>query len=249
VTSRLLAAGFLLMLLAAPLCGAAEAQATDDQIKAEVKRELARFDRAASKLTVDVHGGVVMLSGDAPTLWIKAESIRRALKVNGVKSLEAQVTVPKAENDAALSKEVIDRVRHYDLYTVYDNIQGRIRNGAVVLEGQVTEEKKSDDLAERVEKVKGVQSLDNRLVVLPASQSDNRLRVAIANAIYRDQAFENYSMVDPPVHVIVNNGHVTLVGFVRNPIEKIKAESIARSAYGVLALENKIELVGPTAAK
>jgi osmotically-inducible protein OsmY len=246
VTTRVLAAGFVLMALVAPPSGAAGAQAiSDDQIKTEVRRELSRFDRAASKLTVDVHQGVVMLSGDAPTLWIKAESIRRALKVNGVKSLEAQVTVPKAENDAALTKEVIDRVRHYDLYTVYDNIQGRIRNGAVVLEGQVTEPKKSDDLAERVEKIKGVQSLDNRLEVLPASQSDNRLRVAIANAIYRDQSFENYSMVDPPVHVIVNNGHVTLIGFVRNPIEKIKAESIARSAFGVLALENKIELVGP----
>ena len=52
-------------------------------------------------------------------------------------------------------------------------------------------------------------------------------------AIYRDEAFQNYSMVDPPVHVIVNNGHVTLVGFVRSQIERIKAESIARMMNGV----------------
>jgi osmotically-inducible protein OsmY len=50
-------------------------------------------------------------------------------------------------------------------------------------------------------------------------------------------------MVDPPVHVIVNNGHVTLVGYVRWPAERIKAESIARTAFGVLALENKVQVV------
>jgi osmotically-inducible protein OsmY len=80
---------------------------------------------------------------------------------------------------------------------------------------------------------------------LPASQNDDRLRVTIATAIYRDEAFQNYSMVDPPVHVIVNNGHVTLVGFVRSQIERIKAQSIASMMTGVLAVENKVQLVGP----
>ncbi len=76
------------------------------------------------------------------------------------------------------------------------------------------------------------------------SQSDDRLRVAIVNAIYRDPAFENYSRVDPPIRVIVNNGHVTLVGFVRSQIEAIKAESAARGVFGVLAFENKVQVAG-----
>jgi osmotically-inducible protein OsmY len=78
--------------------------------------------------------------------------------------------------------------------------------------------------------------------VLPESQSDDRLRVTIANAIYRDDAFINYSMVDPPIHVIVNRGHVTLTGFVRAEMERFKAESIARSVSGVLAFENKVQI-------
>ena len=88
-----------------------------------------------------------------------------------------------------------------------------------MLAGAVTETRKSADIVERIAKVKGVQAIDNRLVILPASESDDRLRVVIATAIYRDEAFTHYSMVDPPVHVIVNNGHVTLVGFVRSQIE------------------------------
>jgi len=235
----------LLALVAFVAAGPAASAAgpADSQIKAEVGRQLARLDSSAARLTVDVVDGVVKLSGDISTLWLKEEAVRRVLKVEGVKSLEATVTIPKAENDQALVRAVADRIRHYDLYSVYDNIEGRVRNGAVRLDGAVTEEKKSADLYERVAKVKGVQSLDNRLEVLPASKADDNLRVAIATAIYRDQAFLNYSMVDPPVHVIVNNGHVTLIGFVRSQTESIKAESIARSAFGVLALENKIQVV------
>jgi osmotically-inducible protein OsmY len=217
---------------------------SDSQIKAEVQRQLARLDRSAERLSVDVRNGVVMLSGEAGTLWIKEEAVRRSLKVDGVKSLEADVTIPRAENDAALSREVAKRIRDYDLYTVYDNLEGRVRDGRVLLEGAVTEDKKSADLIERIAKVKGVQAIDNRVVVLPASESDDRLRVMIATAIYRDEAFTHYSMVDPPVHVIVNNGHVQLVGYVRSQIESIKAESIARSAFGVLALENRVQVTG-----
>jgi osmotically-inducible protein OsmY len=70
------------------------------------------------------------------------------------------------------------------------------------------------------------------------------LRVAIANAIYSDPAFDNYSRVDPPIRVIVNNGHVTLVGYVRSQIELIKAESAARGVFGVLAFDSKVQLIG-----
>jgi osmotically-inducible protein OsmY len=217
---------------------------SDSQINAEVHRQLARLDRVAAHLTVDVRNGVVMLSGDVATLWIKEEAIRRSLKIDGVQSLEADLVIPRAENDAALGREVAKRIREYDRYTVYDSLEGRVRDGRVLLAGAVTEDKKSADIVERIAKVRGVQAIDNRLVILPASESDDRLRVVIATAIYRDEAFTNYSMVDPPVHVIVNNGHVQLVGFVRSQIELIKAESIARSVFGVLAVENRVQLTG-----
>jgi osmotically-inducible protein OsmY len=186
---------------------------------------------------------VVHLSGDIGTLWIKQEAIKRALKVPGVRSLEAEVAIPAAENDQALVREVGDRIRKYDLYSAFDHIEGRVRNGAVRLDGAVTEPKKEDDILERVAKVKGVQAIENHLEVLPESQTDKNLRSSIFRRIYSDEAFENYSMVDPPVHIIVNNGHVTLIGYVRSDIERIKAESIARSTFGVLALDNKIQLI------
>jgi osmotically-inducible protein OsmY len=228
---------------------ATAAAPADGQIKADVQRQLSKVDASASRLTIDVRDGVVTLSGGVATLWVKQEAVKRVLKVDGVRSLMADLMIAKAENDATLLREIGDAIRHYDLYTVYDNIEGRVRNGTVRLEGAVTEPKKSSDILERVAKVRGVQAIDNAIAVLPASQNDDRLRVTIATAIYRDEAFQNYSMVDPPVHVIVNNGHVTLVGFVRSQIERIKAESIARMMNGVLAVDNKVQLVGPAAGR
>jgi hyperosmotically inducible protein len=214
----------------------------DSQIKADVQQRLKGLDLGPSRLTVDVQDGVVTLSGSVPTLWLKDEAVSRARKASHVKSLVADLTIPKAESDLVLAREVSDRIRHYDLYTVYDTVDGFVRNGGVRLAGAVTEPKKASDILERIAKIHGVQSIDNQVEVLPTSQSDDRLRVRIATAIYSDQAFENYSRVDPPIRVIVNNGHVTLVGVVRAEVDRFKAESLTRMIPGVLAFENKVQV-------
>lgn len=216
----------------------------DRQIRADVQRKLAGLE---SQVTVNVQDGVVTLSGMVPSLWAKEEAIRRALTAGHIQSLASDLTIAKAENDAKLAQQVGERIRKYDRYSIFDNIDGRVNNGVVSLTGALTAPEKATDILERVAKVRGVQGINNKIEVLPASQSDDRLRVAIVDAIYRDPAFENYSRVDPPIRVIVNNGHVTLVGFVRSQIEVIKAESATRAVFGVLAFENKVQI--PSKAK
>jgi osmotically-inducible protein OsmY len=93
-----------------------------------------------------------------------------------------------------------------------------------------------------VAKVRGVQAIENKVTVLPANRNDDQLRVAIANAIYRNPEFENYSRVNPPIHVIVNNGYVTLTGVVRSDLEKIKAHESAASVFGILKIDDRVRL-------
>ena len=66
------------------------------------------------------------------------------------------------------------------------------------------------------------------LTVLPVSSSDDRIRTVIATQIYRDPLFVNYSRVNPPIHVIVEHGHVTLIGIVGSQVDRQKAEAVAR---------------------
>jgi len=215
----------------------------DADIRSAVMKQISSLDYGGQRPTVAVSGGVIRLSGTVYSLWLKEETINRALKVPGRTSLESDLMIVKAESDAKLAAEVIKRISGFDrLSPVYDDIQGGVKNGIVHLQGAMTDEKNLGDLIERVAKVRGVQAIDNKVAVLPANRSDDQLRVAIANAIYRNPEFDNYSRVNPPIHVIVNNGYVTLTGIVRTDLEKIKAHESAASIFGIIKLDDRVKL-------
>jgi len=218
----------------------AGADVSDAELTRTIQKQISNLDYGSRRPVVSVADGVVTITGTVNTLWLKEETINRVLKAGGVKQLVSELTIPKAESDEKLAMEVIDKIQHYDRFEVVDDFQGSVKNGVVYLRGAVTEEKKLDDVLERVAKVRGVQAIDNKVTVLPESKDDDRLRSAIVNAIYSLTDFERYSLANPPIHVIVNRGHVTLVGAVRSEIEKRKAYEAARFVFGILALEDRV---------
>jgi len=232
----------LLVVLILAAAAPARAAASDAELTRNIQRQLSNLDYGSRRPIVTVKEGVVTVNGVVASLWLKEETINRALKVEGIASLVAELTIARAESDDKLAEQVVDKVRHYDLFTVYDDFQGRVRNGIVYIGGAVTEPKKLNDIVERIAKIKGVQAIDNKVTVLPANQSDDRLRVMIANAIYQLPEFERYSMADPPVHIIVDKGRVTLIGILRADIEKRKALEAARFVEGSLSVDDKIQL-------
>ena len=137
-------------------------------------------------------------------------------------------------------RSVQRQVLSYPQFTVFDSVNAQIKDGVVTLTGKVTTELKRKELEQRVSKVQGITSVHNLLEVLPASRSDDELRRAIANAIYGHSAFSNYAtQVNPPIHIIVDRGHVTLDGVVLNEVDRAIARSIAS---GFLAFSVKNEL-------
>jgi osmotically-inducible protein OsmY len=72
---------------------------------------------------------------------------------------------------------------------------------------------------------------------------DDQIRYAAAVRIYNDSLFWNYAIqVNPPIHVVVKLGRVTLTGVVMSEVERRKAEQIARGIFGVLSVENQLRL-------
>jgi len=124
-------------------------------------------------------------------------------------------------NDTQIAQKVIHEIRMYPRYTVWDNVAVRVREGDVELTGQVSQPFKKADLGRLAQRVPGVRSVTNAVEVLPTSPFDDRLRLQVARAIYRDPMFSRYAMqAIPPIHIIVDNGHVTLEGVVNNEMEK-----------------------------
>ncbi len=218
----------------------ARADVSDAELTRNIQKQLSGLDYGSQRPAVSVSSGVVTITGTVASLWLKEETINRTLKVAGIGQLVSELMIAKAESDDKLARDVADKIQHYDLFTVYDDFQGSVKDGVVHLRGAVTEDKKLNDVVERVAKIRGVQAIDDKVIVLPANQDDDRLRLAIAKAIYSLPDFERYSMANPPIHVIVNRGHVTLVGVVRAELEKRKAHEAARFVNGVLALDDRV---------
>ena len=146
-------------------------------------------------------------------------------------------------DDQMIANEVSRRVRQYVFYTIYDDVEGSVHDGVVTLTGKVTMPHKASDIGDLVARVPGVREVDNKISTLPVSTFDDQLRVTIASQIYRDPLFWNYAIqVNPPIHVVVENGHVTLTGVVNSEVERRKAETVARTTFGVFSVDNRLRL-------
>ena len=100
---------------------------------------------------------------------------------------------------------------------------------------------KKDEIGKRVAKIDGVRSLVNEIQVLPVSPLDSDLRIRIAQAIYNHPAFWQYaSMAQPPIHIIVENGHVTLTGRVGSQMERTLAYSLAAQVPRAFEVRNDL---------
>jgi hyperosmotically inducible protein len=130
-----------------------------------------------------------------------------------------------------ITEEIADALARYPSLTIFDAVETTVAQGQVVLSGWVTMAYKRDEIERRVRAVSGVASVDNRLQVLPVSQADDELRFRIARAIYGHAAFWSYAaMPNPPIHIIVNGGRVTLCGVVQSDVERQLAQSLAAGA-------------------
>jgi osmotically-inducible protein OsmY len=231
------------LLFALPVDAAqSAASATDPQLKTRVEQRLA--DRRVRGIKVSiVRDGAVTLTGPVASAGAKQDLIAEVLKVDGVKEIVSELTIGRPENDQKLAERVADQMRRSTYFTVFDEVQIGVDNGVVTLTGYVTQPIKSDDLARRASHVDGVREFVNRLEVLPASLSDDRLRAIIANTLYRDPAFSNYaSQAVPPVHIIVRNSSVLLTGVVNNEVERRQAENIVRHIPGIIGVQNALRV-------
>jgi hyperosmotically inducible protein len=92
-----------------------------------------------------------------------------------------------------------------------------------------------------VKHLPGVTDVVNNIKVLPLSPFDNRIRAAEYRAIFGFSNLYRYAMgANPSVHIIVDNGHVTLKGVVANEADRNLAYIRANSVPGVFSVTNDL---------
>jgi len=144
--------------------------------------------------------------------------------------------------DADIRSDVVDAVLGYVHYGVFDSVGVAVEDGAVTLTGSVRQPWHKDDLQKRVARLEGVREVKNQIRVQPVSIFDDRLRVQLYRQIYGASLFQRYaSFANPPIHIVVENGNITLTGLVNSQVEKAVLGSIAR---GTLAfrVDNQVQI-------
>jgi|KBSMisStandDraft_5_1062788.scaffolds.fasta_scaffold1244254_1 hyperosmotically inducible protein len=150
--------------------------------------------------------------------------------------------VAASPTDADIQSDVVDAVLGYVHYGVFDSVGVGVENGVVTLTGSVLQPWHKDDLQKRVAKLEGVREVKNQIRVQPVSVFDDRLRVQLYRQIYGAGMFQRYaSFANPPIHILVENGNITLTGLVNSQVEKAVLGSIAR---GTLAfrVDNQVQI-------
>jgi hyperosmotically inducible protein len=142
-----------------------------------------------------------------------------------------------------ISREVRHELVMLPYYGVFDNLAYRVDGTTVTLLGQVTRPTLKSDAGNVVKGIEGVSRVENQIQVLPLSSMDDRIRMAEYRAIFGKPGLDRYAMqAVPPIHIIVDNGKVTLEGVVSTEADKNQAGIYANGVSGVFSVNNNLRV-------
>ena len=175
-----------------------------------------------------------------------------ATYANNCTAREAQNNSAQSTRSTALSQKGVDRIVkevHHELvmlpfYGVFDNLMYKVSpDGTLTLLGEASRPTLKSDAERAVREIEGVERVDNQIKVLPVSPNDDRIRRATYRKIYGHSVLSQYQLrAVPPIHIVVDNGHVTLEGVVARQMEKQVAGMQANSVSGVFSVENNLRV-------
>jgi Predicted periplasmic or secreted lipoprotein len=142
-----------------------------------------------------------------------------------------------------IAREVRHELVMLPYYDVFDDLSFRVDGSTVTLMGHASRPTLKSDAERVVKSIEGVDKVVNNIKVTPVSPNDDRIRVAVYRAIYGQPALQRYGLqAVPPIHIIVNNGNVTLEGVVANEADKNIANVQANSVSGVFSVKNNLRV-------
>jgi hyperosmotically inducible protein len=161
------------------------------------------------------------------------------------------LAIIRAQSSAANSKspgieisEPLTRALRHQLlvlpyYSVFDTIDFSISGDTVTLTGQVLRPTLKAHAEAAVKSLEGVGRVINNIEVLPCSAADDELRREVYRAIFEDTELAKYAIqAVPPIHIIVKNGAVTLVGKADKEADIALTAKEAEKVKGVASVQN-----------
>lgn len=153
-------------------------------------------------------------------------------------------------NEQRITREVRHELVMLPYYSIFDDLEYSVNGNTVTLLGAVVNPVLKKDAENAVKRIEGVERVDNQIKVLPPSPMDDQIRRRVARQIYSQDGLYRYSMgAVPSIHVIVDNGHVTLKGVVDTESDKTMAKMAANQVPGVFSVTDDLQVAHENIAK
>jgi len=181
-------------------------------------------------------------------------SVPTGLNVFAASSLQSEqpklnVATGASKTSNQMSMLVADEVRHRLLllsnYGIFDWIEFEINaDRSATLRGQVTRPTLKTDAENALRNIESIPRIENQIEVLPISTGDDQIRIAVYRSIFRYEGplFRYATQSIPPIHIIVNNGRVTLKGVVADEKDSQLAFMAANGVSGVFEVKNELRV-------
>lgn len=220
-------------------------QKPDETIQAMVVHRLDEHHLSkGGNIQVSVKDHQVILSGTVETLAQKRKAEEQAREVDDAVQVNNQLTVKVEDlSDQQIAENVGKAIRSYVFYDIYDWVSGNVQKGVLTLTGSAHLPWGVRDYERLAEGVGGVKEIHNQIQTLPTSDFDDQLRVQLARAIYGSPWLDRYAIQPyPPIHIIVDNGRITLEGVVDSQMDRTIAEQVARSRVLAFDVVNHLQV-------
>lgn len=149
------------------------------------------------------------------------------------------------ENESQMAKQIRHNLLTLSYYSIFDDLAFKIDGSVVTLEGACPPEPPwniKSDAENAVKTVAGVTKVINNIKELPLSPMDWQIRRAEAQAIFGDSNIGTrygYQAL-PSIHIIVDNGHVTLEGVVDNQFDDTVIRTRANTVPNVFSVTDNL---------
>ncbi|HLW81224.1 MAG TPA: BON domain-containing protein [Candidatus Acidoferrales bacterium] len=161
----------------------------------------------------------------------------------------AKVAQQNPKYEAWLTKQVHHKLAMLPYYGIFDDLSYSINGTEVTLNGKVLNPVTKTDAVGSVKHIEGVTKVNDNIKVLPLSSMDNRIRRAEYRSIFGYSDLYRYAEgVNPSIHIIVENGHVTLVGYVDNQSDMQMVYMRANAVPGVFSVTNQLKIANTKTA-
>lgn len=177
-------------------------------------------------------------------------------------------TMPDAEGQRVMG-QVQKAVSNLRYFGVFDWVTVSLQERNLIVGGYASRPELKSEVERALRQIQGVESVEDRMEILPLSPNDNRIRIAVYNRIYTQGALRKYNANQgsvahalgpgamrspvmaggityyPPtgyhaIHIVVKNGRVQLFGTVLNPGDVNLAGLMANGVPGAFSVTNHL---------